>query len=194
MNIPRSTLPRVRPLSKLLTANVLINTTIVNPPFLYGRYVIQPGDGPDTRGSNNIIYQLIARESTLPPPSTVLYCNVRDAARAHLLALELPKLAPNANVRDKRFLVAAPTHESTSWPGMVQRLAARRPDLKHRLPKLDNAPTPPGTLSTNDSTRAREVLGLTEYVGWEETVDETIAALLQLEEKWKQNPRDTRDA
>lgn len=157
---------------------------------MYGGFAIYPGNGPETLGSTDLVYQLIAGEgkSAFPSPSTVIYCNVRDAARAHLLALRLPKLAQGSDVRDKRFLVAAPTHGVRLWTEVVQRLAETRPELKNRLPKLEDAPKLSGAVSTTDSTRAKEVLGLEEYVDWEATIDETIEALLEVEKTWTRRP------
>ncbi|TFK85295.1 hypothetical protein K466DRAFT_601307 [Polyporus arcularius HHB13444] len=87
-----------------------IDLATINPPFLYGAYAAHPGQGPASLGSNILLYQLIAGkpERPLPPQVPRAYCHVKDAARAHLLALTLPKLPAGADVRDKRFLVAAP--------------------------------------------------------------------------------------
>ena len=42
----------------------------------------------------------------------------------------------------------------------------------------------PGPLSRTDTTRAKEVLGTTEYVDWRKTLDDTIDALLEAEKSW----------
>ncbi|RDX51304.1 NAD-P-binding protein [Lentinus brumalis] len=162
-----------------------IDLATINPPFLYGAYAANPGQGPASLGSNILLYQLIAGKPgrPLPPQVPPAYCHVKDAARAHLLALKLPKLPAGADVRDKRFLVTAP--EPALWTETVRYIAEKHPELKDRLPMLENAPPLPGPLSTTDTTRAREVLGITEYVGLAETVDETIQALLELEKSWK---------
>ena len=57
-------------------------------------------------------------------------------------------------------------------------------ELKDRLPTLENAPPLPGPLSTTDTSRTHEILGITEYIGLSETVDETIHALLEVEKTW----------
>ncbi|TFK85285.1 NAD(P)-binding protein [Polyporus arcularius HHB13444] len=164
-----------------------LDLTTINPPFMYGGYAIYPGNGPHALGSTELIYQLIAGDgkSAFPPPSTAIYCNVRDAARAHLLALRLPKQPQGSDVRGKRFLVAAPRHGARLWTETVQRLAETRPELRDRLPKLEDAPKLSGPLSTTDSTQAREKLGMHDYAGWDATIDETVTALLELEKKWK---------
>ena len=107
---------------------------------------------------------------------------MRDVARAHVLALKLPKLAAGADVREKRFIVAGPG--AILWADAVKTLLAERPALKDRLPTLENAPPLPGPLSTVDTTRAREVLGVKEYVGQDETLLETVDALVEIEKTW----------
>ena len=158
----------------------------VNPPFVYGKPVpgLSTGTGLASLGTNALIYQLIAGEPgrALPLQLPPYYCNVRDVARAHVLALKLPKLAKDADVQDKRFIVAGPGE--ILWVDAVKTLLAERPAIKDRLPTLENAPPLPGTLSKIDTTRAREVLGLTEYVGRDETLLETVDTLLELEKTW----------
>ncbi len=68
---------------------------------------------------------------------------------------------------------------------MVKYVAEKYPELRDRLPTLENAPPLPGPLSKSDTTRAREVLGIKEYIGLEETLDETITSLLEVEKSWK---------
>ncbi|TFK80488.1 hypothetical protein K466DRAFT_605290 [Polyporus arcularius HHB13444] len=146
-----------------------IDLATINPPFLYGAYAVNPGQGPASLGSNILLYQLITGKPgrPLPPQVPPAYCHVSDAERAHLLALTLPKLPAGADSETMRYI------------------AERHPELGGRLPTLEDAPPLPGPLSTTDTTRAREVLGVTEYVGLAETVEETIQALLELEKSWK---------
>ena len=168
------------PLSQFLTSY-----PAVNPPFVYGAPIagLSPG-GLAAPGTNALIYQLIAGEpcGALPLQLPPYYCNVRDVARAHILALKLPKLAAGADVRDKRFVVAGPG--AILWADAVKTLLAQRSALKDRLPTLENAPPLPGTLSKVDTTRARGVLGVKEYVGQDETLLETVDTLVELEKTW----------
>ena len=108
---------------------------------------------------------------------------MRDVARAHVLALKLPKVPTGADVQEKRFIVAAPG--IILCADAVKTLLAQRPALKGRLPTLENVPPLPGPLSKIDATRAREVLGMREYVGQDETLLEAVDALLELEKTWK---------
>ncbi|OJT13597.1 hypothetical protein TRAPUB_9862, partial [Trametes pubescens] len=164
-----------------------LDLATINPPFVYGKPVegLSSGTGVMSLGTNALLYQLIAGEPgrPLPPQLPPYYCNVRDAAHAHVLALRLPKLPAGADVQDKRFIVAGPG--AILWTDAVKALLAKRPALKDRLPTLADAPPLPGPLSRVDTTRAREVLGLQEYVDWESTLLETVDALVEAEKTWK---------
>ncbi|PIL25659.1 hypothetical protein GSI_11409 [Ganoderma sinense ZZ0214-1] len=162
-----------------------LDIATINPPFVYGAPVAGlTSGGVAALGTNGLIYQLIAGEPgrALPLQLPPFFCNVRDVARAHVLALGLPKLVAGADVWGKRFLVAGPGE--ILWADAVRTLLAERPTLKDRLPTLENPPPLPGPLSTIDTTRAREALGVKEYVGKDETVLETVDALLELEKTW----------
>ncbi|CDO68381.1 hypothetical protein BN946_scf184815.g28 [Trametes cinnabarina] len=176
-----------QPLVFFLQFLLLILAHAVNPPFVYGRPVegLVTGKGVMSLGTNALIYQLIAGEPgrPLPPQLTPFYCHVRDVARAHVLALKLPKLPASADVQEKRFIVAGPG--PILWPDAVKVLLGKCPALKDRLPTLDNAPPLPGPLAKVDTTHAAEVLGMKDYVSWEDTLLETIDALLEVEETWK---------
>ncbi|TFK80680.1 NAD-P-binding protein [Polyporus arcularius HHB13444] len=164
-----------------------LDLATINPPFVYGPPVpgIYSGTDYTSLGTNLLLYQLIAGAPGRPLPVQLppYCCHVRDAARAHILALDVPKVAAGADVELKRFVVAGPGEILNDWA--VKTLLARRPALKDRLPTLEGAPELPGKLSTVDTTRAREVLGLKEYKGAEETLLETVDALLEIEKAWQ---------
>lgn len=136
-------------------------------------------------GTNALIYQLIAGEPgrPLPPQLPPYYCNVRYVARAHVLALGLPKLPADVDVQGKRFIVAGPG--ALLWADAVKTILFKRPELKDRLPDLDNASPLPGPLSTVNTARATDVLGMSEYVGFQDTLLETVDALIATEATWK---------
>lgn len=136
-------------------------------------------------GTNALIYQLIAGEPgrPLPPQLPPYYCNVRDVARAHVLALGLPKLPADAGVQGKRFIVAGPG--AMLWVDAVKMILVERPALKDRLPRLDDAPPLPGPLLAVNTTRANEVLGMKEYAGLQETLLEAVDALTTAETTWE---------
>ena len=71
-----------------------------------------------------------------------------------------------------------------TWDVAVKHLYDARPALRDRLPTLEKSPALPGPLSKNDTTRAKEVLGITEYIGWQKTFEDTLDALLEAEVQW----------
>ncbi|PIL24601.1 hypothetical protein GSI_12485 [Ganoderma sinense ZZ0214-1] len=159
-----------------------LDIAIISPPFIYGPPIL-----PLSRsalGSVGSIYNLITGEPGRPLPSQLFpfHVNVRDLARAHIRALELEPLPAGADRQEKRFLVVSP--DVVTWDVAVKYLHDTRPALRNRLPTLDQAPALPGPLSKNDTRHTQEVLGLTEYVGWRKTFDDTVDALLEAEKAW----------
>lgn len=158
---------------------------LVNPPFIFGPYVgpLAPTN-PSQLGTNGLFYPLMTGEAgrALPEQTPPHFVDVRDVALAHIRALELSPLSAGANVRDKRFVVAQP--KTLTWKEAVEYFSKNRPDLEGRLPSTEGAPPLPGPIAASDTTRAKEVLGITEYISWEKTVNDAIDALLEVEKAW----------
>lgn len=110
---------------------------------------------------------------TIPLPLAI---DVRDAAKAHILALTAP---PTSEVGQKRLVIAG---FQLSWKDAVEYLNEARPELKGRLPDASEAQKM--TIASTDVSRARDVLGLKEYVGWKKTVEDTVDTLLAVEKSW----------
>lgn len=163
-----------------------IHTCTVNPPFIYGPFI--EGLAPASfagAGTNGLVYALIAGEKGRAPPVQLppYYIDVRDVATAHVRALAAP---PASDVRalEKRFLISG---GAFSWKEAAAYLATARPELEDRLPSLDSDSPGlnlPSTISTIDTAPARDALGLTEYIGWKDTVNATIDSLLAVEKTW----------
>ncbi|GLB45546.1 putative 3-beta hydroxysteroid dehydrogenase/isomerase family protein [Lyophyllum shimeji] len=156
-----------------------LDLSIIIPPFIFGPFV--PGFPLPEQialSSNQHIYTLL--KGAVPPPLPPLFCDVRDVAQAHVAALSTPK--SSSNVEDKRFLVSG---GFLIWKDAVEYLHATRPGLKARLPALDAVFAPfPGTPTSIDASRAREVLGMDKYYTWKEAVDGAIDGLLEAEKTW----------
>ncbi|KXN89280.1 hypothetical protein AN958_05958 [Leucoagaricus sp. SymC.cos] len=60
-----------------------------------------------------------------------------------------------------------------------------RPELKDRLPSVENPPPPPGPLSTIDTRFAATYLHMDRYTSWHDTVDATLDSLLTAEKDWE---------
>jgi len=108
-------------------------------------------------------------------PMTV---DVRDVAKAHILALAAP---PSAEVGRKRLLLSGPR---LTWKAAVEHLLSVRPELKDRLP--DGSEAADITVASVDSSKVKEVLGPDfKFTPWQKTVDDTIDSLLAIEGEWK---------
>ncbi|KAK0235463.1 NAD-P-binding protein [Armillaria nabsnona] len=166
---------------KFAQENPTLDLATINPPFIYGPVNAQfPPVTPDRLGANRMIYSLISGESGRPLPVQLppFYCDVRDVARAHVKAITLNR---SETPEEKRFLVSG---GHFTWKEAAEYLG-RQPDLQSRLPLVTGGSSGlPGKLSSIDVTRARDVLHLEEYVGWESTIDDTISSLLLAEKKW----------
>lgn len=140
--------------------------------------------GKNGIASNLLIYHLISGSEgrPLPPQISPYFCDVRDVAKAHVLALELP---PVIDVLSKRFLISG---GHFMWRDAVKLLLQERPDIANRLPSLTNAPPPPVHLATISTDRARRVLHMDQYIRWEDSVLAAVEDLLSAEKTWAAQP------
>ncbi len=114
-----------------------------------------------------------------PQTPFLLYTiDVRDVAKAHVLALKAPL---EKEVGRKRIIIAG---KSISWLDAVEHLRATRPELAGRLPDTSNAVK--RSLAGYNVSKAESVLGLTEYIDWKKTVDDTADSVLAVEKEWAQ--------
>jgi nucleoside-diphosphate-sugar epimerase len=159
--------------------------TSIHPSYIYGP--LGPGqvyDAP-TKGTNRHIHALISGapgrpvsgydRATRGPPLNV---DVRDVARAHVLALKLPP--SSSSEAPKRFIVSTNTF---TWTEAIELLAEKRPELKERLPVVSNTATLVGPVATLDTGKTESVLGMENYVKWQDTVLDTVDDLLRVEKE-----------
>ncbi|KAH9047655.1 NAD-P-binding protein [Lactarius hengduanensis] len=158
------------------------DVTTIHPSYIYGP--LGPGQFYDTpaTGTNRHIYALVAGApgrpvneydpATRAPPLTV---DVRDVARAHVLALKLP---PSESLR--RFILS--TNRFT-WKDAIELLAEKRPELKERLPVITGNEPPVGPFATLDTSKTESVLGMRNYIKWQDTVLATVDDLLRVEKE-----------
>ena len=115
-------------------------------------------------------------------PRLAGHLNIRDAARAHVLALTAP---PTSTVGRKRILISSPyASDFQQSPALI---AAQRPDLKDRLIDAAKAPQYPFTQIPIDFGRVEEVLGMKkeDFIKWDDTILETVDALIEIERDWE---------
>ena len=156
--------------------------TSIHPSYIYGP--LGPGQVYDTpaSGTNRYVYALINGAPGRPvngydpairgAPMSV---DVRDVARAHVLALKLPP-----SETPKRFVLSTSTF---IWTDAVALLAEKRPELKERLPVVTGKEPPLGPVATLDTSKTESVLGMKNYVKWQDTVLDTIDDQLRVEKE-----------
>jgi len=107
------------------------------------------------------------------PPFNV---DVRDVARAHVLALKVP---PSA-YEPKRFIISS---SRFTWKEAIDFLAQARPELKGRLPVITGKEPAVPPFAILDTSATEKILGLKNYIKWEDTVLDTIDDLLRVEKE-----------
>jgi nucleoside-diphosphate-sugar epimerase len=153
----------------------------VNPPVFYGPVAegfTLPTPNYGALSTALYIYRLLTPSGQYP--WFAAYADVRDIAKAHILALTSP---PTSVVGHKRILFASP--HGIDFKAVIENIADKRPELKGRLIEgavpeysVDRLPV--------DFTRIEEVLGLKkqEYIGLERTILDTVDSLLEIEKVW----------
>jgi nucleoside-diphosphate-sugar epimerase len=165
-----------------------IDITSIHPSYIYGPHGHGQVYNSPASGTNRFVYTLIDGEPGRPvsgydpalrgPPLNV---DVRDVARAHVLALKLPP-----SETPKRFILSTSTF---TWIEAVELLAEKRPELKDRLPKITGNEPSLGPVATLDTSKTESVLGMKNYVKWQDTVLDTIEDLLRAEKELQRGTR-----
>ena len=161
-------------------ANPGLDLTTIHPSYVYGPLGRGQVYNAPSSGTNRYIYALIDGAPDRPvsgydpavrgPPVNV---DVRDVARAHVLALKVP---PSEEV--KRFVVSS---SRFTWVEAVELLAQARPELKGRLPIITSDVPPVQPFATLDTSTTESVLGLKDYIKWQDTILDTVDDLLRVE-------------
>ena len=156
--------------------------TSIHPSYIYGPF--GPGqvyDAPTT-GTNRYVYALITGAPGRPVGgydpalrSAPMNVDVRDVARTHVLALKLP---PSETL--KRFILSTSTF---TWTEAVALLAEKRPELKERLPVVTGREPPLGTVATLDTSKTESVLGMKNFIKWQDTILDTIDDQVRVEKE-----------
>ncbi|KAH8114399.1 NAD(P)-binding protein [Phellopilus nigrolimitatus] len=165
-----------------------VDITTINPPYLYGP--LAPGtvvakDGLAQYSTPGVFYTCVLQapgaggalaHPQFPSPLTI---DVRDAARAHILALRAPAASA---VGRKRLLMGGP---SFTWKDAVEHLTTTRPALAREGRLKDPRAAKRTPIATIDVARMRAVLGFGEFTPWEKTVEDMTDSLLAVEKSWE---------
>jgi hypothetical protein len=155
----------------------------VNAPFIYGPFARGfevPTPNFTAISTDLHIFRLLHPDGGFSSPR---FIDVRDLARAHILALN-SRIPPDG--RRKRVPIASP--QNFNWEKVIEYIATQRPELKCRLADPSKA-TNTSAMGPPDFGRLEAVIGMkeSEFVKWQDTVLDTVDALVGLEEQWKKD-------
>ncbi|PBK90041.1 NAD(P)-binding protein [Armillaria gallica] len=163
------------------------DVTLVGPHFNFGPFApgfeyLLPEPDLNALSTNGSIYALLRPGNTefLGAPGAI---DVRDAARAHVVALQS---RPSAEVGRKRFAIVSP-HRS-SYKDALAVIAKERSELKDRLTDATLAPEWPSYTLPVEWQKIEDVLGLKadSFIPWERTVLDAVDSLVRIEGLWKE--------
>ncbi|KAK7449320.1 hypothetical protein VKT23_013463 [Stygiomarasmius scandens] len=161
-------------------ANPDVDMTVILPPAIFGPLVPNfPVKSRDSLSSNDFVYELVMNgPDTWPANPMADLVDVRDIARAHVVALSL---GPLSTKKDKRFIVSCSKYW---WKDVADLIRRARPHLAHRLPRKD-LPAPMQILVPLDLTFTEKYLpgygGMHSYYPWEESVLAALDSAMVLE-------------
>ncbi|THH07413.1 hypothetical protein EW145_g3401 [Phellinidium pouzarii] len=165
-----------------------VDITSINPPYLYGPLTAGTKVAKADLGQYStpgMFHQKVLQDPNsgkqlefpqFPSPVTV---DVRDVAKAHVLALTSP---PSSKVGQKRLLIGGP---NWSYRDAVQLLEKERPELAKAGRLAGLGETKRRTITTIDSTRLKKVLGFKDFIPWEKTILDMTDNLLEIEKSWE---------
>jgi len=174
-----------RELWAIVKSNPTVDLTTIIPPAIFGPFVPNfPNSAERTSlGTNDFVYSLLTGgpdgPNTYPSVPIGHMIDVRDVAKAHVLALSAPAI-PGIN---KRLLVSSGTFK---WRTTADLIRTARPELASRLPaEGDKAMVQ--TRAPMDISLAAKVIGMHEddYIRWDETMLTTIDTVVTWEKTVK---------
>ncbi|KAL2678364.1 hypothetical protein Neosp_009110 [[Neocosmospora] mangrovei] len=146
--------------------------SVMNPPMVYGpvRYPVKSLSSINT--SNQLLAEVISgnHKDGLPPTALPLWVDVRDAALAHVKAMELDEAT------GKRFFLTAGFSSNAK---LAEIIWENFPELREKLPEEGHwggTPNPNLQSFGYDVSRAEEILGL-EWTPYEKTVVDSVKSL-----------------
>ena len=150
---------------------------IVLPTFIFGPYP-ETYPRPITKerlGTNHRVYGMM-KGPTLPMPPFVV--DVRDVAKSHVLALDLPR---NPGAIERRYLVNGGT---ITWREAIDHLKITHPELN--TPPSSAYPDLPGPPSIIDTSNTIAELKFGQFIDVKQTIDDAVVALQEVEKTWAQ--------
>jgi nucleoside-diphosphate-sugar epimerase len=129
-------------------------------------------------GTNGFLRPLLDRETGQYPTSPLVAIDVRDVARAHVLALAA---SPLPDGRHKRLIL--PYHH-LQWKEVAEIIKKKYPEASGRLPTKE-ASKEGSVMAPVDTSLTDEVIGSGGYIPVEETILATFEAIMDWEKRFK---------
>lgn len=160
-----------------------LDVTTFNPPYFYGPFAdgfSMPTPSYYAMSTNLYIYRLL--KNTGPFPESATYVDVRDVAKAHVLALKAP-LSSGSGIGKKRFILSSVY--PFEYRQFLSLIKEKRPELSGRLTS-SIVPDVENLLIPFDIERIEKVLGFKkeEYKTFEDTMLDAVDSILALEKEW----------
>ncbi|KAJ3782686.1 hypothetical protein GGU10DRAFT_378328 [Lentinula aff. detonsa] len=164
-----------------------MDVTIISPTLIIGP--LAPGFSHlvptvNFRAFSSAFYLYSILNGSNPQfPMADSFIDIRDVARAHILALNSP---PSSSVGPKRFALKHP--DQSNYRQAIELLTAERPLLKERLPPLLSAPVwPENKGKMIDFNNLESILGLKKevFMSWRDTVLDGVDSYVAVENSWK---------
>ncbi|KAF9023477.1 putative flavonol reductase [Hymenopellis radicata] len=152
-----------------------IKLTAINPTMLPGPPVQSSASEGALNDTSQMWYSLISGTTDVPETAVPIFVDVRDAARAHVLALK------NDAVIGERVLLNGGSY---TYYQIIKLLEQKRPELTSRLPSLEGVEDEPGPFARVDTAIAQKTLGM-QFLSFEESFLDTIDSLVAIENAGK---------
>jgi nucleoside-diphosphate-sugar epimerase len=120
-----------------------------------------------------MIYGIMNGPIPQPPPFVV---DVRDVAKGHVLALNLPR---NPGTLERRYIVNG---GNLTWREAIDHLKITHPELK--TPPSSEYLDMPGPATILDTSNTITDLKFGKFIDPRQTIDDTVVALQALEKTW----------
>ncbi|KAG5635331.1 hypothetical protein H0H81_011705 [Sphagnurus paluster] len=151
-----------------------LDVATILPGFVFGPYADHyPLPTASQLGTNGMIYGLVTGGTPPQPPPFVV--DVRDVAKAHVLALNVPRKP----IGEKRYIANSGNY---TWREAVTHLNKVRPEIKTAPPSaFGDLPGPAATLDNRYTTKE---LNFGEWIKPEQTIVDAADAVVALEKTW----------
>ncbi|KAI0280822.1 hypothetical protein BGY98DRAFT_962030, partial [Russula aff. rugulosa BPL654] len=147
-----------------------LDVTTIHPSYIYGPLGSGQVYNSTATGTNRYVYGLISGASGRPVSENDPGTGIGP------LSVDVP---PSAD-EPKRFILSS---NRFTWKEATEFIAQARPELKGRLPVITGREPPIPPFAIPDTSATENVLGLRNYVKWQDTVLDTIDDLVRVEKE-----------